>query len=311
VQKAFAVNGPYGSGGTRQPGGQDRTDPAERNAEYNLTAYKNEGFEQLALMTDVIGDKAGWSPWMWRVRTLSDDEMNKAGKCLTTGDGVKGIVTTNATIYGSGPPSFNTVTSSLDYKVAAPHFTRTGDVFKGAYNLIMRSDVARCFYNFTSAPVKADISVIEAAGTEGKATTSIKEENGWLTLSASGFSHSAPTVRAKLSQETPPTTTIAPMTTSTTLAPVQVTVPVVVEAIGLTTKAKKTISGSSLVKSARMTLPKKATISLTVATKYKAKCKVSGTTLRTLAAGTCVVKITVTTSTKKKTSKLLTVTVKK
>jgi hypothetical protein len=276
-----------------------------------LTAYKNEGFEQLALMTDVIGDKAGWSPWMWRVRTLSDDEMNKAGKCLTTGDGVKGIVTTNATIYGSGPPSFNTVTSSLDYKVAAPHFTRTGDVFKGAYNLIMRSDVARCFYNFTSAPVKADISVIEAAGTEGKATTSIKEENGWLTLSASGFSHSAPTVRAKLSQETPPTTTIAPMTTSTTLAPVQVTVPVVVEAIGLTTKAKKTISGSSLVKSARMTLPKKATISLTVATKYKAKCKVSGTTLRTLAAGTCVVKITVTTSTKKKTSKLLTVTVKK
>jgi hypothetical protein len=235
--------------------------------------------------------------------------MNKAGKCLTTGDGVKGIVTTNATIYGRGPPSFNTTTGSLDYKVAAPHFTRTGDVFKGAYNLIMRSDVARCFYNFTSAPVKADISVIEAAGTEGKATTSIKEENGWLTLSASGFSHSAPTVRAKLSQDAVATTTLAP--TTTTLAPVQVTVPVVVEAIGLTTKAKKTISGSSLVKSARMTLPKKATISLTVATKYKAKCKVSGTTLRTLAAGTCVVKITVTTSTKKKTSKLLTVTVKK
>jgi hypothetical protein len=310
VQKAFAVDGPYGSGGSRQPGGAERTDPTQRNAEYSLVSYDDKAFDQIALMTDVISDKAGWAPWIWRVRTLSDGEMSKAGKCLTTGDGVKGIVTTNATIYGSGPPSFNATTGSLDYKVAAPHYTRTGDEFKGAYNLIMRSDVARCFYNFTSAPVKADISVIEAAGTVGKATTNIKEENGWLTLSASGFLHSAPTVRAKLTQETPPTTTVAP-TTTTTLAPAPVTVPVVVEAIGLTTKAKKTISGSSLVKSARMTLPKKATISLTVATKYKAKCKVSGTTLRTLAAGTCVVKITVTTSTKKKTSKLLTVTVKK
>jgi hypothetical protein len=116
-------------------------------------------------------------------------------------------------------------------------------------------------------------------------------------------------VRAKLSQDAVATTTLAP--TTTTLAPVQVTVPVIVKVAGITTKAKKTISGSSLVKSARMTLPKKATISLTVATKYKAKCKVSGTTLRTLAAGTCVVKITVTTSTKKKTSKSLTVTIKK
>ena len=299
IQTAFALNGPYGEGGTRQPGGQYRTDPAMRNAEYNLTAYKNEGFEQLALMTDVIGDKAGWAPWMWRVRTLSDDEMNKAGKCLTTGDGVKGIVTTNATVYGSGPPSFNTTTGSLDYKVAAPHFTRTGDVFKGAYNLIMRSDVARCFYNFTSAPVKADISVIEATGTEGKATTSIKEENGWLTLSASGFSHSAPTVRAKLSQDA-----IATTTTAVYVPPVTT-----IKQTGIQTKAKKTISGTSLAKSVSLSIPKNAKITVTMASKYAKKCKVSGTSIKTLAKGTCVVKVTVTTSTKKKTSRNVTITV--
>jgi hypothetical protein len=300
IQNAFALNGPYGSGGTRQPGGQYRTDPAMRNAEYNVTAYKNEGFEQLELLTDVIGDKAGWAPWMWRVRTLSDDEMNKAGKCLTTGDGVKGIVTTNATVYGSGPPSFNTTTGSLDYKVAAPHFTRTGDVFKGAYNLIMRSDVARCFYNFTSAPVKADISVIEATGTEGKATTSIKEENGWLTLSASGFSHSAPTVRAKLSQDAVATTT----TTAVYVPPVTT-----IKQTGIQTKVKKTISGTSLAKSVSLSIPKKAKISITMASKYAKKCKVSGTSVKTLAKGTCVVKVTVTTSTKKKTSKNVTISV--
>jgi hypothetical protein len=314
VQRAFAVDGPYGSGGSRQPGGAERTDPTQRNAEYSLVSYDDKAFDQIALMTDVISDKAGWAPWIWRVRSLSDGEMSKAGKCLTTGDGVKGIVTTNASVYGSGPPTFNTSTSSLDYKVAAPHFTRTGDVFKGAYNLIMRSDVARCFYNFTSAPVKAEISVTEQDGATSTAITSLSEANGWLKLSASGFTHSAPTVRAKLTQETPPTTTVAPTTTTTTtttLAPIQVTVPDVVKAVGLTTKAKKTISGSSLLKSALMTLPKKAKISLTVSAKYKNKCKVSGTTLRTLATGTCVVKITVTTTTKKKTSKSLTVTIKK
>jgi hypothetical protein len=237
--------------------------------------------------------------------------MIKAGKCLTTGDGVKGIVTTNATIYGSGPPSFNTTTGSLDYKVAAPHFTRTGDVFKGAYNLIMRSDVARCFYNFTSAPVKADISVIEAAGTEGKATTSIKEENGWLTLSASGFSHSAPTVRAKLSQDAATTTTLAPTTTTTatTLAPVYVPPVTTIKQTGIQTKVKKTISGTSLAKSVSLSIPKKAKISITMASKYAKKCKVSGTSIKTLAKGTCVVKVTVTTSTKKKTSKNVTITV--
>ena len=315
VQKAFAVDGPYGTGGSRQPGGAERTNPALRNAEYSLVAYEDKAFEQLALMTDVISDKAGWAPWIWRVRTLSNDEMAKAGKCVTTGDGVKGIVTTNASVYGSGPPVFNTSTSSLDYKVAAPHYTRTGDVFKGAYNLIMRSDVARCFYNFTSAPVKAEISVTEQDGATSTAITSLSESDGWLKLSASGFTHSAPTVRAKLTQETPATTTIAPTTTApattTTLAPVQVIVPSVAKATGLTAKAKKTVSGTSLLKSAGLKLPKKAKISLVVAAKYKKLCKVSGTSLRTLAAGKCVVKVTVTTSTKKKTSKSVTVTIKK
>ena len=150
VQKAFAVNGPYGSGGTRQPGGQERTDPNLRNAEYTIASYKDQSFAQLDLMTPVIQDKAGWAPYMWRVRTLSDEEMTKAGECLNTGDGVKGIVTTNASIYGSGPPAFNTKTKTLNYKVAAPHYEKDGVTeFKGVYNLIVRDDIAECFYGFS------------------------------------------------------------------------------------------------------------------------------------------------------------------
>ena len=284
VQEAFAVNGPYGPGGSRQPGGAQRTDSAMRNAEYVIAASNDQSFEQLELLTPVIGDKAGWAPSLWRVRTLSDGEMSKAGSCLTTGDGVKGIVTTNATVYGSGPPAYNSTTKSLDYKVAAPHFTRTDDVFQGAYHLIVRSDVARCFYGFTSEPITGDISVVEAAGTTGSATTSIREENGWLKVSAVGFAHSAPVIRTILRQ-----TKFVPK---------------------LTTKAKRNISGATLARTAKMSVPKKAKISVSIASKYAKKCRVSGTSVRALAKGTCVVRVTVTTASKKRTVKNVTINVK-
>jgi VCBS repeat-containing protein len=226
--------------------------------------------------------------------------MSKAGKCLTTGEGVKGIVTTNATVYGSGPPAFNAETKTLDYKVAAPHFTRTGEEFQGAYNLIMRSDVARCFYNFTPEPVKAEISVVEASGTAGKASTTFGETNGWLTLTAKGFTHSAPTVRAKLSQETAATTT----------APTTVTAPAATTPPALKSKVKKSISAATFAKHAKISVPKKAKISLSMSAKYAKTCRASQTAVQTLKKGTCVVKVTVTTSSKKKTSKNVTITVK-
>jgi len=282
VQKAFAVDGPYGTGGSRQQGGAERPNPAERNAEYNISSYKDQSFGQLDLLTPVIEDKAGWAPYMWRVRTLSDGEMNKAGKCLTTGDGVKGIVTTNATVYGSGPPAFNDNEKSLDYKVAAPHYTRTGDEFKGAYHLIMRSDVARCFYNFTDAPVSAEISVIEAEGKASTVSTSLGEKDGWLKLSATGFTHSAPIVRAKLTQAR---------------------VAAVVKAKGLTTAAKKTVTTKSLAKVAGLKVPKNSKITLSMSKKYAKQCKLSKTSVRTLKKGKCVVKVTVATTVKKKTKK--------
>ena len=201
IQAAFNPNGKYPDAGSRRPGAAELTDLTKRNAEYDIVAWKDQSFDQFAMVTDVIADTASYAPWVWRVRSLGGEEMRNASKCLTTGDGVKGIVTTNATVYGSGPPAYNSTTQTLDYKVAAPHFTRTQEVFKGAYYLIMRSDVARCFYNFTSAPVKATITVVEANGASSSAVTSVSEANGWLRLSATGFTHSAPTVKVSLSQD--------------------------------------------------------------------------------------------------------------
>ncbi|MFM7262780.1 MAG: hypothetical protein ACKO1X_03400, partial [Acidimicrobiales bacterium] len=99
IQAAFNPNGKYPDAGTRRPGAAELTDLTKRNAEYNIVAWKDQSFDQFAMVTEVIADTASHAPWAWRVRSLSGEEMRSASQCLTTGDGVKGIVTTNATVY--------------------------------------------------------------------------------------------------------------------------------------------------------------------------------------------------------------------
>lgn len=138
VQSSFGAGSKYGSG---QDGG---------GTVFNVAANSEKAFEQFALISQTINDTAAYAPWVWSVRTLSAYEMRQAGPCLTKGTGVKGIVSTNATIYGNGPPDFDTATRTMNYKVAAPHYTRDGTTpFKGTYNLQVRTDVAECLYGFS------------------------------------------------------------------------------------------------------------------------------------------------------------------
>lgn len=131
--------------------------------------------------------------------------MNGADRCFTSTPGIKGIVTTNSTTYSAGPPAL--IDGSLNYQVASPHFNPDGTVFKGNYNLVIKSDVARCLYGFSKAPVNATISITSADGTPQLATTVVGEKDGWIYLKASNFEFSAPTVQVKLTQDAPATST--------------------------------------------------------------------------------------------------------
>jgi hypothetical protein len=176
------------------------------------------GMDQLKLWLPYVDDKATALPSFWSVRTLSGNEMTGASKCFSDDSKITGIVTTNSTQYSAGPPAFNKSEGTLDYKVASPHFGTTGDVFKGSYDLVMRSEVARCVYGFSKAPIQATLAITSADGSPQLATTLIGERNNWLYLSAKNFEFSAPTITAKLSQEAP-----APVVTPTpeaTIAPV-------------------------------------------------------------------------------------------
>ena len=158
-------------------------------------------------------------PTIWAVETMSQegDPNSQIASCINKSTNLAGLVTTNAAEYIDGPPVF--ANNSLDYKVAATHFEKDGTtVFQGTYDLLMSSDVARCIYGFTKAPIKATISVTNNAGGASVASTVINESNGWLTLGAYGFTYSSPTISVKLSQDAP---VVATPTQAPTSAPKQ------------------------------------------------------------------------------------------
>ena len=190
----------------RIAGGCGRTactsDPLTRNKMLLPSPSDPFGMEQLKLWIPFVEDKATALLGTWSMRTLEPNESKGADRCFSNGSqGITGIVTTNATQYLAGPPQFSATEQSLEYKVAAPHLTPQGEIFYGSYNLLMRSDVARCVYGFTNAPIKGSISIISDKGEQKVATESVNEVKGWVSLSANGFTYSAPTIRAYLSQE--------------------------------------------------------------------------------------------------------------
>jgi hypothetical protein len=180
-------------------------DPMTRNVIIAPSPSSKFGMDQLKFWLPFVEDKATTLLGTWSLRTLEDNETQGASECFKNGDkGVTGIVTTNATQYSAGPPSLNKGEGTLEYQVAAPHFTTKGEEFLGTYDLIMRSDVARCVYGFSAAPVRASLSVVNDKGDQKVATEILGEKNGWLYLSAGGFTYSSPTIKVKLEQDAPP-----------------------------------------------------------------------------------------------------------
>jgi len=126
------------------------SDPLQSNAIAGSSVYSEAAFNILKLWTNFIKDKATVLTSQWRVRTLSQGEMNSAGPCIKDATGVTGIVTTNSLLYSEGPPAFNAETKTLNYKVASPHYEKDGTTeFKGVYNLTVRDDIAECLYGFS------------------------------------------------------------------------------------------------------------------------------------------------------------------
>ena len=162
-----------------------------------------DGLEEIQLWLKLI-DKASLTPSFWNMEFRMQQGTGSLssfspGRCYYSDASL--IVTTNASDFLSTSPTFDEKTQEIIYTVAAPHLLPNGEVFKGSYELIIRSDTARCLYNFSSAPLKASIQVTSADNGEQIAVTNMVEKNGWLYLTAKGFTFSTPKLKVSLSQE--------------------------------------------------------------------------------------------------------------
>jgi hypothetical protein len=146
-------------------------------------------------------DTAAATATSWQVKSIRTE--NDFTGCLTDSDRLIGLVTTNAMAYAGGAPAFTD--NKLSYEVAGLHFMPDGKTpVEGTYDLAIRSDVARCLYGFSKAPISATINVTGANGETKTATTVVSEKDGWLKLAAYGFTFSSPTISVKLSQAAAP-----------------------------------------------------------------------------------------------------------
>lgn len=153
----------------------------------------------------IVGDKARVLSTMWFFRSIPQDTYGNQAKCYGQGSKVNGFVTTNATSYTAGPPTYNQKSGTLDYTVASPHFTPTGKEMLGTYDLQIDADVARCLYGYSNAPISAEVSIVNADGGENRvATTNVGEKTiagrKWLVIAAYNFTFSSPTLKVKITQ---------------------------------------------------------------------------------------------------------------
>ena len=154
-----------------------------------------DSFPVIEYYRERLKDTAVGSNTFWNVTTTS---YGNGSSCLQDKTKILGVVTTNATAYDGSSPAFEN--GSLNYNVSGLHYAPDGKTeVIGTYSLVMRSDVARCLYGFTSAPIQATVSIAGASGSV-VATTVVNESKGWLRLSAGGFTFSEKTIKVALSQ---------------------------------------------------------------------------------------------------------------
>jgi len=107
----------------------------------------------------------------------------------------KPSIMTSENGYGHPLPTFSN--GNLDLKVSAPHFRSDGATeHVGEYEAIVPMEMAKCLWgNTITSSSKFAVSVFEQDGTAKSATTSVDVTDEAVTIKASGFKFSSPTVR--------------------------------------------------------------------------------------------------------------------
>ena len=181
----------------------ERSDPPEYFKDViqktpNSSAFGYRGsngvFAVLEAIRGLMSDKSYFEEVRWAVESYK----NSTQPCLKDSSKLVGLVTSNATVFMASPPEF--ANGALKYQVGGLHYQSNGSLTLGQYDLVMRSEVARCLYKYSSAPIQGSISVVYDSGASEVSTFIIDESNGWLHLGAYNFNFSSPMIEIRLTQ---------------------------------------------------------------------------------------------------------------
>lgn len=159
------------------------------------------GFQEFSAWAPYLKDKALTTIDIWSFGT----NMNSSkSRCMSSVTSIGGIVTTNASVYSSEPPSWDPNALTLDYKIAAPHFNASGELNVGTYTLAISNEVIKCLYGLGQLPASATVSIVYGDTTTNIGTIAVGSKDGWSYFSANGFHFSTPTVRVKFAKPITP-----------------------------------------------------------------------------------------------------------
>ena len=191
VPKIFlAVRSPIGDAETQEA---FPNNPSDANV-VNMKATSPDTARVIGIYRNLARDRSIGNYKSWNFSSMSSLD-----SCSRSNEGFLGFVSTNASVYQGSPPSYES--GYFNYSVAGYHFGPDGSTPNiGTYDLVIRSDYARCLYGFSKAPVSATVSVVGEMGEENIATTVVSEKDGWLKLAAYGFTFSEKEIQVQLRQ---------------------------------------------------------------------------------------------------------------
>lgn len=150
-------------------------------------------FENLLGRVSTIGTSTAW----W-IKTTRWSNVATVTGCKSDQKGFTGIITTNATMYKTEAPIWNSQDQTFDFQVASPHFDEKGEPNQGYYSLVLPRALAECRWGSEIANAKAVVSIVSENGTSQVATSTFKVANELLFFNISGFNYSSPKIKIGL-----------------------------------------------------------------------------------------------------------------
>jgi hypothetical protein len=175
-----------------------RTTIGNSTGQYHvLRADSPTGIQFVKKLSQAANDTAKATETLWYLGSIANTPA--LSRCAPTAGQFIGLVTTNAMAFDGGVPKFES--GFFSYNLAGLHLAPDGKTENlGSYDLSIQSDVARCLYGFSKAPISATITVTGSTGEQKVAITQVSEKAGWLSLSAKGFTFSENQIRVQLRQ---------------------------------------------------------------------------------------------------------------